>query len=103
MSKRKIKPVELIEPENGWKEKTYYLAMVSLRPGNPEHEVIFFSGFLNGRDPYDKRYRKFMSGNKPFPGGYNVIWNPSYEGSQYEITQVETFRIVKELHTEQPQ
>ena len=58
-----LPPCEEIEiPEGGWKERTCYEVIVSLRPSNPCFIAIFYTGFLNGK-------------NKG-PGGYAKIWIP---------------------------
>lgn len=58
----------VIPPEEGWKENTYYIVDVAFNRHNPVHKAIFFTGFLNGRDGG--------------PGGYNQLFNPSWEGHQ---------------------
>jgi len=49
---------EIIPPEGGWKENTYYIVEVSFRKTNPVHRKIFYSGFLDGG----------------FPAGYNQLF-----------------------------
>ncbi len=54
------KKQEILPPEGGWLEHTWYVVNVSFRAGNPIHRSLFFSGFLNGGKPADK-----------IPGGYS--------------------------------
>ena len=54
-------------PEGGWKPHTYYTALVSVNSGNPLHEAIFFSGFLNECTKE--------------PGSYACAMNPTYNGN----------------------
>jgi len=49
---------EIIPPEGGWKESTYYIVEVSFSRTNPVHRKIFYSGFL-------------IEG---FPAGYNQLF-----------------------------
>jgi hypothetical protein len=42
---------DIIPPENGWKQKTYYVVDVSFFKGNPVHRRIFYSGFLEDDTP----------------------------------------------------
>jgi hypothetical protein len=56
----------IIPPPTGWKPKTFYAVRVAWNKHNVIHKAIFYSGFLN--DPDNQ------------PGGYNRIWNPTYDG-----------------------
>lgn len=51
---------EIISPQGGWKESTYYVVDVSYNKSNPIFKSIFYTGFLNGKG----------SG----PGGYNELF-----------------------------
>ena len=55
----------IIPPISGWKERTYYKVLVSFHKGNPIHQAIFYTGFLNGRNGG--------------PGGYSKAWNPTWD------------------------
>lgn len=57
-----------IEPEGGWKERTYYVVEVASGSCNPIHRAILYVGFLNGRRDY------------PLGGGYTCLFNATYEG-----------------------
>lgn len=57
---RTVKP-----PRGDWRERTYYVVRVSFNKGNPIHEAIFYTGFLNG-----------PGGG---PGAYNQAWNPAWD------------------------
>ena len=46
-SELKIKKGTVIPPDNGWKEKTYYLTEVACSKFNVIHNKIFYSGFLH--------------------------------------------------------
>lgn len=50
-------------PEEPWEPESYYVVNVSMRPGNPWHKAILYTGFLD----------------KGRPCGYSGIINPSYE------------------------
>ena len=74
-------------PEGGWKGSTYYRVQVSLREGNPAHESIFYSGFLD------------KNGN---PCGYSCFLNPTYEGTvAYESRRAKMY-VIEELFTRNP-
>ena len=83
-NKRNIK-----EPEEGWKERTFYLVDVSWNDNNPVHRAIFYSGLLNGEDGE--------------PGAYNVVWSPYYEGTVVSpgqgIAHVRFLHVVEEVIT----
>jgi len=61
---------EIVTPEGGWKEHTYYVIQVSYSSNNPVHTAILGVGFLK---------------EDGSPGNYSEIWNNSYGG-------VKTFR-----------
>lgn len=50
---------EIIPPQGGWKESTWYLVEVAFNENNPVHKDLFYSGFLNGPNGT--------------PGGYNML------------------------------
>lgn len=55
----------IIPPPNGWKPRTYYTVEVAWTEHNVIHKAVFYTGFLNGPNGE--------------PGGYNQIWNPTYD------------------------
>lgn len=55
---------EIIVPEGGWKENTYYVVQVSYSPTNPVHTAILGVGFLQ---------------EDGSPGSYSEIWCTSYD------------------------
>ena len=57
-----------IEPEGGWKERTYYVVEVASGSANPIHRAILYVGFIPERRPY------------PLSGGYTTLFNATYEG-----------------------
>lgn len=71
---------EIIPPEGGWKEKTFYEVEVSYSSRNPIHKAIFYSGFLS----------------KGKPCGYNAIWNPTC-GSPKGIEYAHYVKAIKVL------
>ena len=75
---------EIIPPEGGWEEQTTYLVEVSFRSANPIHRALFFSGFLI----------------KGKPGGYNRIFNPTYE-NYCEIYEVYYLKVIKVVATKE--
>lgn len=55
-------PLKELPPEP-WEPQSYYVVNVSMRPGNPWHKALLFTGFLtNGK-----------------PGGYSGLFHPSYD------------------------
>lgn len=54
-------PIEDLPPKP-WKEHTFYVVNVSMRPGNPWHKSLLYTGFLSDGKP----------------GGYSGLINPSY-------------------------
>jgi hypothetical protein len=52
------------DPPTPWEAECFYLVSVSMRPGNPPHKSLLYTGFLDNR----KR-----------PSGYAHLYNPSYE------------------------
>lgn len=76
---------EIIPPENGWKAETYYVVDVAWNSANPIHRAIFYTGFLNGK--------------KSRPGGYNQIFNPTYEELK-EFKDAYYMKIVREVNVE---
>ena len=56
---------EIVTPEGGWKEHTYYVVQVSYSSTNPVHTAILGVGFLQ---------------ENGYPGSDSEIWNNSYEG-----------------------
>ena len=79
-------PEGIIPPENGWIENTWYLCEVSYKEGNPVHETLFYTGFLNGKDKS--------------PGGYNCLVpiNGTGDHRHTEIDQVRYLKAIKLLH-----
>lgn len=77
---------EIIPPKNGWKQNTWYIVDISCRPGNPIHESLFYTGFLdNGK-----------------PSGYNGLVpanGPDFEDKPLTINQVVYCKAKKELWT----
>jgi len=78
----KPKSQTIIPPENGWKQRTLYLADVSFNEHNPIHRTVFFSGFLNGP--------------KNTPGGYANVLSP-ITGESHPVQAVYYLKIVREL------
>lgn len=70
-------------PEVPWKERSYYVVNVSMRPGNPFHKSILYTGFLSGGKPC----------------GYSGLINPSYEPQFLELSHDDRMKIqvIKEL------
>jgi len=76
----------IVPPEGGWKPRTVYHVNVRHSSTNVEHKALFYSGFLNHHGE---------------PCGYNQVWSPSYEaGGHYEITDLYSLSIIKELNVE---
>lgn len=74
---------EIILPDGGWEEKTYYLVEVSWSSANPIHKAIFYTGFLNG-------YKG--------PGGYNQLYSGSYDHYEdHSISGVYYMKVIREL------
>jgi len=73
----------IIPPDIGWQPNTYYLVDVSYNSGNPVHQAIFFTGFLNGND-----------GD---PGGYNRLFSGNYD-EDTTISDVYYMRAIEVLH-----
>ncbi len=42
-----IKNKELVPPENGWEERTWYICSVKYNSANPRHKTLFYTGFLD--------------------------------------------------------
>lgn len=63
MKHRKNKQ-EIIPPEGGWKERTWYLVDVSFSFGNPIHQSLFYTGFLD-KEGYPCGYNGFVPLNGP--------------------------------------
>lgn len=73
----------IIPPEGGWKERTYYVVDVAYSKQNmPPHRAIFYTGFLNGKDGT--------------PGGYEAIFQGSYE-QQYSWRDAYYLKAVCEI------
>lgn len=76
----------VIAPEGGWRASTYYVVDVAYSKTNPIHRAIFYSGFLNGNS----------AGTEP--GGYNAIWNASYEvGEQYPVSKCHYLKVIAQI------
>ena len=50
-----------LPPPDGWEERTYYIVEASFSVGNPIHQYIFFTGFLQDGKPGG--YNQFCSGS----------------------------------------
>jgi hypothetical protein len=74
---------EIIPPPDGWKERTYYVVDVAFGQHNPVHRAIFYTGFLNGPNG--------------MPGGYESIWNPTYEGESMSWRRAYYLKAVSEI------
>jgi hypothetical protein len=71
---------EIISPEDGWKEKTFYLVDMALNKFSPIYRRIFYSGFLNGPNNT--------------PGGCNCFFNTD---NLIEYSDVYYMKVIKEL------
>lgn len=69
-------------PKGGWKERTFYVVVVSVGPANPVWGAILFSGFLNGLDGG--------------PGGYASVWNGGVE-TVVEFHKLHFLKILREI------
>ena len=76
---------EIIPPENGWRAEAYYVVDIAVRSTNIIHRSIFYTGFLNGKDDA--------------PGGYNKVFNPTYD-SCLEIKDAYYMRAIREIDME---
>jgi hypothetical protein len=64
-------PKGIYPPEDGWKERTWYLVEVSIRPGNPIWKGLFYTGFLQDGKP--SGYNGFFPANcAPTEGSYPI-------------------------------
>lgn len=74
----------IIPPGGGWEPRTYYVVDVAFSSHNVVHRSIFYSGFLNG--------------DNEGPGGYNVVWNASYEvGDHYPISKCHYLKVISKI------
>lgn len=81
----KEKP-EVIPPENGWKNHTYYLVEVSYSSTNPTHLAILGVGFVGINAPPGT------------PGNYSEFWNNSYD-RPHRFSEAYYIRALQELVT----
>ena len=51
---------EIIPPEGGWKELTYYVVDISVNKNNPVHRAIMYVGFLGKQNPLAGGYTGLM-------------------------------------------
>ncbi|HLD90731.1 MAG TPA: hypothetical protein VI911_06940 [Patescibacteria group bacterium] len=68
-------------PEEGWKEKTYYVVEVAFSENNPVHRGIFYSGFLH----------------KAQPGGYNAFAMFVESERSLKITDAYFIKVIREI------
>lgn len=68
-------------PEGGWKERAYYVVLVSFREGNPEHKAILYTGFLNSGEP----------------GSYSGVFNPTYEPEFLSVQEIHSMKVISEI------
>ena len=74
----------IIPPPGGWRDRTYYVVDVAHCSTNVVHRAIFYSGFLNEHNGE--------------PGGYNTIWNASYEvGNQYPLRECHYLKVLSQI------
>jgi len=65
-------------PPTPWEPNSYYVVLVSMRPGNPYHRSLLYTGFLsNGK-----------------PSGYAGLINPCYEPEMLPLDHDHRMNIV---------
>lgn len=70
----------IIPPDGGWEERSWYLVEVSYFKGNPIHQSLFFTGFLQEGQP----------------GGYNSVV-PIHGTADHQHTQINDVRYLNAL------
>ena len=73
---------EIIPPEGGWKERTYYVVDISVNKNNPVHRAILYVGFLGKQNP--------------LAGGYTGLMR-SPDDDHYPVTTLYFIRAVCEI------
>jgi hypothetical protein len=73
-----------VQPEGGWKERTYYVVEVASGKGNPIHRSILFVGF-------------FGRAGRPLGGSYTSLFNASYGGDFVHPETLHYLRVVCEI------
>lgn len=76
--------LDISPPKGGWKAKTWYLVEASVSTGNPVHECILFTGFLNDK------------GN---PCGYSGIHQSNcFPSGDTSISNYKYIKVIRELY-----
>lgn len=78
---RKLKQ-QIVIPGNigGWKERSYYWALVSHAENNPKHLAIIYSGFLTNQKP----------------ASYSCVWMGTY-GNPYPLEELSYIELLEEI------
>lgn len=80
----KYKPPEVIPPEGGWEDHTWYIVDVKYASNNPVHRALFFTGFV------DKKTNQ--------PGAYSGVIPIEYvTDEKTELSGMKYVRFFKKL------
>lgn len=88
----------ILGPKDGWKNRTVYRVLMSMRPSNPCFEALFYTGFCNERSD-GQGWGPAGGKDGGWPGGYAKAWIPGQD--VIDFREIHYMRPLQELYTQE--